>query len=44
MKQNSMIEVGRIQERASWLITGTQHAGTNVTHVNRAVKIVIETP
>ena len=44
MKQNSMIEVGRIQERASWLITGTQHAGTNVTHVNRAVKITIKTP
>lgn len=41
MKQNSMIEVGRIQERASWLITGTQHAGTNVTHVGRAIKITV---
>lgn len=41
MKQNAYIEVGRVQERASWLITGTQHAGTNITHKNRAVKITI---
>lgn len=41
LKANASIEVGRIQERASWLITGTQHAGTNVTHVGRGIKIIV---